>query len=82
MFDLAIDSKLRGCGVVKLRIGHVLVGGQIRQASMVIKQKTGTPVSFSKSARLLVRAYVSGYPTAAAALRSGSSLLSAALCRA
>ena len=46
MFDVAIDSKLRGCDVVKLRIGDVVVGGQIRQRSMVIQQKTGTPVSF------------------------------------
>jgi integrase len=46
MFDIAIDSKLRGCDVVKLRIGDVVVGGQVRQRSMVIQQKTGTPVSF------------------------------------
>ena len=46
MFDIAIDSKLRGCDVVKPRIGDVVVGGQVRQRSMVIQQKTGTPVSF------------------------------------
>lgn len=46
MFDIAIDSKLRGCDVVKLRIGDVIVGGQVRQRSMVIQQKTGTAVSF------------------------------------
>ena len=31
MFDVAIDSKLRGCDVVKLRVGDVTVGGQVRQ---------------------------------------------------
>jgi hypothetical protein len=41
MFDVAIDSKLRGCDVVKLRVGDVTVGGQVRQRSMVIQQKTG-----------------------------------------
>jgi len=46
MFDVAIDSKLRGCDVVKLRIGDVVVGGQVRRRTMVIQQKTGTPVSF------------------------------------
>jgi integrase len=46
MFDVAIDSKLRGCDVVKLRVGDVAVGGQVRQRSMVVQQKTGTPVSF------------------------------------
>ena len=42
MFDIAIDSKLRGCDVVKLRIGDAVMGGQVRQRSMVIQQKTGT----------------------------------------
>lgn len=46
MFDIAIDSKLRACDLVKLRIGDVVVGGQVRQRSMVVQQKTGTPVSF------------------------------------
>jgi hypothetical protein len=46
MFDVAIDSKLRGCDVVKLRVGDVVVGGQVRQRSLIIQQKTGTPVSF------------------------------------
>jgi len=60
MFDIAIDSKLRGCDVVKLRIGDVIVGGQIRQRSMVIQQKTGTPVSFEigDTARESLRAWL------------------------
>jgi hypothetical protein len=65
MFDVAIDSKLRGCDVVKLRIGDVVVGGQVRQRSMVIQQKTGTPVH-SRSARLLAKACAFGLPAAAA----------------
>ncbi len=58
MFDVAIDSKLRGCDVVKLRVGDVTVGGQVRQRSMVIQQKTGTPVSFEigETARESLRA--------------------------
>lgn len=57
IFDIAIDSKLRGCDVVKLRVGDVTVGGQVRQRSMVIQQKTGTPVSFEigESARESLR---------------------------
>jgi integrase len=60
MFDVAIDSKLRGCDVVKLRVGDVTVGGQIRQRSMVIQQKTGTPVSFEigDTARESLRAWL------------------------
>jgi hypothetical protein len=30
MFDLAIDSKLRGCGVVKVKIGDLVSGGRVR----------------------------------------------------
>jgi integrase len=45
-FDLAIDSKLRGCDLVKIRIGDVVSGGNIRSRSTVIQQKTGRPVQF------------------------------------
>ncbi len=30
LFDLAIDSKLRGCDVVKVRIGDIVLGSQVR----------------------------------------------------
>ena len=46
LFDLAIDSKLRGCDLVKLRIGDVASGGHIRNRATVIQQKTGRPVQF------------------------------------
>lgn len=46
LFDLAIDSKLRGCDLVKLKIGDVVSGGDIRNRSTVIQQKTGKPVQF------------------------------------
>jgi len=46
LFDLAIDSKLRGCDLVKLRIGDLVSGGSIRNRATVIQQKTGLPVQF------------------------------------
>jgi site-specific recombinase XerC len=46
LFDLAIDSKLRGCDVVKFRIGDLVLGGQIRSRAIVIQAKTGRPVQF------------------------------------
>jgi hypothetical protein len=30
LFDLAIDSKLRGCDVVRIRIGEIVSGGRVR----------------------------------------------------
>jgi len=46
MFDLAIDSKLRGCDVVKVKIGDLVSGGRIRSRAVVVQQKTGRPVQF------------------------------------
>jgi integrase len=46
LFDLAIDSKLRGCDVVKIRIGDLVLGGQVRSRAIVIQAKTGRPVQF------------------------------------
>lgn len=46
LFDIAIDSKLRGCDVVKLRIGDLVSGGAIRDRAVVVQQKTGRPVQF------------------------------------
>ena len=46
MFDLAIDSKLRGCDVVKIKIGELVSGGRVRSRALVIQKKTGRPVQF------------------------------------
>ena len=46
LFDLAIDSKLRGCDVIKLKIGDVVSGGSIRNRATVVQQKTKRPVQF------------------------------------
>lgn len=46
MFDLAIDSKLRGCDLVQLRIGDVLSAGVVRSRALVTQQKTGRAVQF------------------------------------
>lgn len=46
LFDLAIDSKLRGCDLVKIKIGALVTGREIRTRAMVVQQKTGRPVQF------------------------------------
>jgi integrase len=46
LFDCAIDAKLRGCDLVKLRVSDVAPGGSVRQRVTVIQQKTGRPVPF------------------------------------
>jgi len=46
LFDLAIDSKLRSCDLVALRVRDVLTGGSVRERAMILQQKTGHPVQF------------------------------------
>ncbi|MGZ2412292.1 integrase [Sphingomonas sp. F9_3S_D5_B_2] len=46
LFDLAIDSKLRGCDLVQIRIGDLATGGRVRTRTMVVQQKTRRPVQF------------------------------------
>ena len=46
LFDIALDSKLRGCDVVSLRVPDVLAAGALRRRAIVIQQKTGRPVQF------------------------------------
>ena len=46
LFDLAIDSKLRGCDLVKIRIGDLISAGSFRDRATVIQQKDRPPVQF------------------------------------
>jgi integrase len=46
MFNLAIDSKLRGCDLVRVRIDDVCAGGRVRDRATVIQKKTSRPVQF------------------------------------
>jgi len=41
-----IDSKLRGCDLVKVRIRDVVAGPEIKTRAIVVQQKTGRPVQF------------------------------------
>ena len=46
LFYMAIDSKLRGCDLVKLRVSDIAHGLQIAKRAMVIQQKTHNSVQF------------------------------------
>ncbi len=50
LFDLAIDSKLRGCDLVRLSIGDLVAGADIRTRAIVVQKKTGRPVQFELTA--------------------------------
>jgi integrase len=46
LFNLGIDSKLRACDLVKLRVRDVANGERPASRANVIQQKTGRPVQF------------------------------------
>ena len=46
MFNLAIDSKLRACDLVKLRVNDVYRGDRVSPRAIVMQQKTQRPVQF------------------------------------
>src|SRR4030081_2354453 len=46
MFNLAIDSKLRGCDVVAVRVEDVAPSGYALERATIRQKKTGRPVRF------------------------------------
>ena len=60
LFDLGIDSKLRGCDLVNLRVRDVCHGDRVAARAIVLQQKTQRPVQFeiTTSAREAVDAWI------------------------
>ena len=52
MFNLAIDSKLRGCDVVRLTVEDVAPHGMIVDRAMVRERKIGHPVRSDERAAM------------------------------
>jgi integrase len=46
LFNLAIDSKLRGCDLVALRVNDVVQGSHVASRAIVMQKKTQRPVQF------------------------------------
>lgn len=61
LFNLAIDSKLRACDLVRLRVSDIRRASQILRRAMVMQQKTQTPVQFeiTEQTRLAVDLWIS-----------------------
>ena len=60
LFNLAIDSKLRGCDLVKIRVMDVAHGKHIVSRATVMQQKTGQPVRFelTEQTRVSIQAWI------------------------
>jgi len=46
LFNLAIDSKLRGCDLVQLKVSDISQGNRVLSRAIVMQQKTHRPVQF------------------------------------
>ena len=53
LFNLAIDSKLRGCDLLRLRVSDLRMGSELRSRAKIVQSKTGNSVQFevTKQAR-------------------------------
>jgi integrase len=46
LFDLALDSKLRGCDLVAMKVADLVSGSGVRSRVTIVQRKTGRPVRF------------------------------------
>lgn len=60
LFNMALDSKLRGCDLVNLKVSDVAYGSSVSSRATVLQQKTGSPVQFeiTKGTREAVAALI------------------------
>jgi len=60
LLNLAIDSKLRGCDLVRLKVSDISSAGSIRERAMIIQKKTSRPVQFeiTKITAASITAYI------------------------
>jgi site-specific recombinase XerC len=60
LFDLGIDSKLRACDLVGLKVRDICHGERVAARAIVMQQKTARPVQFevTESIREVVAAWI------------------------
>ncbi len=60
LFNLGMDSKLRGCDLVSLKVRHVCHGEQVATRAIVMQHKTLRPVQFeiTQATRDAVQAWI------------------------
>src|SRR5213593_2031840 len=70
LFNLAIDSKLRGCDLVGLRVHDVVQGSHVTARAIVMQKKTQRPVQFeiTELTRDAVGAWINDCPSQAGAV--------------
>ncbi len=51
LFNLAIDSKLRACDLLKLRVSDISIGSKVSSRAIILQRKTQRQVQFEITAR-------------------------------
>ncbi len=46
LFNMAVDSKLRGCDLVRLKVADIVVAGRVKERASIVQSKTLRPVQF------------------------------------
>ena len=46
LFNMAVDSKLRGCDLVRLKVADVYAAGVVKERASILQSKTQSPVRF------------------------------------
>lgn len=50
LFNMAVDSKLSGCDLVRLKVSDVFFAGRVKERASILQSKTSTPVRFEITA--------------------------------
>src|SRR5712664_541713 len=60
LFNLAVDSKLRACDLMQLRVRDVCHGQSMASRALILQQKTSRPVQFeiTEPARTAISAWI------------------------
>src|SRR5476649_32632 len=60
IFNLAIDSKLRACDLVRLRLDDICSGGNVRHRATIVQKKSARPAQFeiTEQSRTSVEAWL------------------------
>jgi len=60
LFNMAVDSKLRGCDLVRLMVSDVFVAGRMKERTSILQSKTKQPVQFeiTEGTRKSVKAWI------------------------
>ena len=63
LFNLGLDSKLRGCDLVALRVLDIAHGHSVQARAKIIQKKTGRPVQFeiTEQSRVALKALIEKY---------------------